>query len=247
MSLLEQQEVFAKTINVLLTKPSILSEYLAEHNIQHQTVKMFDYRRTASLVFLRQILTSDQYDLVILSSPAAIDIYLECDVANKVACISPSSAQKLSHLQPLYLTHKPYDGQALAQLIIKHFSPNTRILILSGVDGQNTMFENLAHYYTTVKKLEIYERICPQYDRQTLEDIFYHNFFDVMVATCNTAIKNLLYYKDKYFLRFNHECNLIVPSSRVAEYAKEHNFKHIIIADSVEDRDLLTKILAVKL
>jgi len=234
-------------MNVLLTKPSILSEYLEQHNIPYQTIKMFDYRRTTSLVFLRQVLTSQKYDLVVLSSPPTIDIYLQCEVVNKVACISPSSAQRLSHLHPLYLTSKPYDGATLAANIIKDLpDKHAQILILSGADGQSDMFDKLSAYYHAVKKLEIYERICPQYDRNTLEDVFYANFFDTVVATCNTAIKNLLYYIDKYYLQFNLDCNLIVPSRRVAEFASQNNFKKIITAESVEDHDLLAKILAVK-
>ena len=234
-------------MNVLLTKPSVLSEYLQEKNIAHQTLKMFDYRRTVSLAFLRQVLVGEQYDLVVLSSPAAIDIYLKCNVVNKVACISGSSAKKLSDLQPIYLQSKPYDGASLARHIINILPDNaTRILILAGADGQSGMFDKLSAYYQTVKKLEIYERVRPEYDRESLETVFYGNVFDTVVVTCNTAVQNLLYYIDKYYLQFNLDCNLIVPSKRVADFALRHNFKKIITAESIDDQDLLDKILAVK-
>jgi uroporphyrinogen-III synthase len=232
-------------MNVLLTKPSILSEYLQQRNIAHQTVKMFDYRRTMSLVFLRQVLTSNNYDLVVLPTPSAIDIYLKCEVVNKLACISPASSAKLSQFQPLHLNTKPYDGKSLAHHII-HSLPakDTRILILTGADGQNALFEILSNYYPNVKKLEIYERILPEYDRESLETVFYGNVFDTVVVTCNTAIKNLLYYINKYYLQFNLDCNLIVPSQRIAEFAVNNNFKNIILAESVDEQDILAKILA---
>jgi uroporphyrinogen-III synthase len=234
-------------MTVLLTRPSVLSEYLAQQNIAHQTLKMFDYKRKVSLVFLKQILTHDNYDLVILSSPAAIDIYLECNVVNKVACISPFSAKKIPHLNPLYLQDKPFDGNNLANYIVKNLpDKHSKILILAGSDGQVNMFDKLSAYYDNIKKLEIYERTRPEYDRESLESVFYNNVFETVVVTCNEAVKNLLYYIDKYYLRFNRNCNLIVPSKRVATFASNNSFKNVTIAESIDDNDLLEKILAVK-
>lgn len=233
-------------MKVLLTRDMQLEVIDKVHlPIEFETLVCFDYRRIVSIPFLKNIILTDSYDLIVLTSPATIDIYRKLNIDTPIACMSPASAGKVKDLCPLYLTKKPYNGKNLASYIIEEKpNKNNKIIILSGKNGQEELFDNLVNYYDYVNKMNVYERFRPDYDidhlRSSLEP-----HYDLIIFTCNTAIEHYLEYLTDINKPYNLEINIIVPSERVKKFAESKGFTKINVASSIDSEDIISEIVKV--
>ncbi len=214
-------------------------------DIELTQLKMFDYKRIVSKIFLKQYILTNNYNLIVLTSPAAIEIFKELHIDVPVICMSPFSANKLNGYNRYFLDEKPYNGDKLADFIINKFSETkNKICILSGRSGQEGLYYKLVQYFNHVKKIECYERIMPIYAEELIIKTLAVNY-DVIVFTCNTAIENYLSYCMQHKIEVDLNMPLIVPSSRVGAFAIENKFTTIHYASSIDENDIWQEVLKV--
>lgn len=115
------------------------------------------------------------------------------------------------------------------------------ILIVRGEGGRETLREQLQARGAKVDYLELYRRICPP---ATIEKIRSWNqpLPDLIVASSGEGISHLRAALAGITLKLL-DCPLLLPSTRLAQLARELGYRQPLVAENASDAALLAHIL----
>lgn len=113
-----------------------------------------------------------------------------------------------------------------------------RILIAKGLGGRELLGQTLQQRQARVDNLELYERVCPAYDAETLDSAL--NGFDpnAIIVLSGETLNNLIALSKNTHHNLKH-CNLVVPVDRVAEAAKIQGFEHVYVPRQLTPEGLI--------
>lgn len=199
----------------------------------------------------QKILDFDSYDaIIVISAHAANYLMMQLDqywpqlpIAQRWFAIGNKTANVLSHFdieakQPI----SGIDSEALLDHPDFTNIAGQKILIARGVGGRDTLFEVLESRGAQCAYLELYERQCPNYPLETLQASL--NDFSPQLYIClsQETLANLQTLANR--CRFDMTAPdgtsspaILVPGSRVAEFAKSQGFQHIVIPASLSESD----------
>lgn len=124
------------------------------------------------------------------------------------------------------------NSEALLQLPELQHVSGEKILIFRGVGGRNYLKNELEKQGAIVSYCEVYERAAEYIEPATFERIV-NEGLDFLTATSSETIQKLL----DHAIISNIENQIrnipiIVPGDRVAGFAKQSGFKHVVIAEN---------------
>jgi uroporphyrinogen-III synthase len=180
------------------------------------------------------------YDLLIFVSANAVEHaapHLPHPLATTVAAVGRATAAALQRLgcTKVLTPAGRADSEALLSLPALQVMAGRRILIVRGEGGRALLGDTLAARGGIVDYAEIYRRIVPNSDPQTLLDRW-PDAVDVVTVTSGEALANLcLILRDDLRL---FATPLVVVSGRTADDARHRGFGHVIIASGAADEQV---------
>lgn len=197
----------------------------------------------------------NQYDhVVVVSSNAArlglqwVNKYLS-DIPPHLSWHAIGAATAVV-LQQKNLTVNYPDNQATSEGLLSssYFThlKSHKILIWSGHGGRELLAQELTNRGAKVDLLELYQRKKPnlsqyQIEINQLEQAVADDTMGGIVITSGEILANLLIslakMRDKLI-----RLQIIVPSQRVAELAKESGFSHVVVAKGASDQAILDEL-----
>lgn len=209
---------------------------------------------------LDRLHTINQYDLLIFISANAVKIAkaaLESagmDITLPgvdIAAIGRATANAASlagfqvNIQPV----SGYDSESLLE--DDYFQPASirtrRILIVKGEGGREVLYDTLKQRGAEVETLELYRRSIPVMDtgikRQQLSENWRTLGINSVTVTSNAALQNLYDMLEEPGRDEMLETQLIVPSTRAYELARQLGFRNIQQAITAHDDDMLQALL----
>ena len=122
---------------------------------------------------------------------------------------------------------------------------NERVLIAKGVGGRELLGQTLQQRGARVDNLELYERVCPQHDPETLDSAL--NSFDpnVIIVLSGETLNNLIALGKNTDHNLEH-CNLLVPIERVAQAARTAGFERVYTPEQITPEGLVECLRQIK-
>jgi uroporphyrinogen-III synthase len=135
---------------------------------------------------------------------------------------------------------KGFDSEAMLELPDLTHLQGSKVLIIRGQGGRETLEEGLSDRGAHVEYANLYDRVCPDYDDSTVESRIYQTPPDSILITSGEALSNFVTVaqgsKNQFTINPLLNTTLVVPSKRIAELAKQQGFKKIIVAQGPDDQ-----------
>lgn len=202
----------------------------------------------------QKIINLDAYDHIIVLSQhaatlamAAIDEYwpqLPCQ--QSWHAIGRKTAQTLTN-HDVNLLAPEHDLTSEALLASKQLAEvkGKKILILSGLNGRNTLHLSLKNRGAKVDCLALYERCRPHYVDRVLQQCLVEFEPQFIIALSAETLENLRHFSCKVNIDLATKV-LVLPSARVANIAFEYGFNLTYIPDNLQPIDIIRGIAAYK-
>jgi uroporphyrinogen-III synthase len=156
----------------------------------------------------------------------------------KFAAIGPKTVADLAEfgIQNTLTPQDRFDSEALLALPEMQQVKNQKVLIFRGIGGREVLAETLKQRGAIVEFVESYQRINPQKDLYTLEELTKQHKLDAIVVTSSEAMRYLLDMgKDATWLK---NIKLCVNHARIAEEAGGLGFR-AFVAETAGDEAML--------
>jgi uroporphyrinogen-III synthase len=153
----------------------------------------------------------------------------------KFAAIGPKTAADLAEfgIQNTLTPQDRFDSEALLALPEMQQVKNQKVLIFRGIGGREVLAETLKQRGAIVEFAESYQRINPQKDLYTLEELTKQHKLDAIVVTSSEAMRYLLDMgKDATWLK---NIKLCVNHARIAEEADALGFRAFVAETSGDE------------
>ena len=175
----------------------------------------------------------DDFDLAIFISinavewgVAALGAERRFPDAMKLAVIGPTTARALEHhrLSADLMPAPPYNSESLLALPAMHEVAGKRVIIFRGEGGREHLANTLRQRGAEVEYAEAYRRVRPDHDPAPLLRAWREGEIQVVTATSNEALLNLVEMVGEEARRYLLETPLVVVSERNAALARELGF-----------------------
>ncbi|WP_153914184.1 uroporphyrinogen-III synthase [Shewanella sp. TC10] len=123
------------------------------------------------------------------------------------------------------------DSEGLLSLNSLSEIKNQHIVIIRGVGGRETIAEQLTLRQAKVNYWEVYQRVMPKLDAQSVCSQWQTAKIDTIVVTSGEVLVNLINLVPKELFAWLQSCHIIVPSHRVEQRAKTAGFCHVTNAN----------------
>lgn len=239
-----------KNLNILITRPAHQAENLAvkiqAENGNPISFPTLEIKAIDKKNVLKQSKKIAAYDFIIFMSPNAVfktadyihNVYsVWSSNQTKTIAIGPGTAKALKqHSLPVdYYPEKNFSSEGILSLLSLQNPRQKNILILKGQGGRLTLSETLKKRGAQITTLEVYKRCLPTYTiTPEVKTI------DIIICTSNDGLTNLLSLLHPIWEATLFEKQLLVISSRIADYAKKLGFvKPPLISDNASDESIL--------
>lgn len=189
--------------------------------------------------------TLPRYDLAVFISVNAVHFGMDFLLAQhdwpagvKIAVVGAGSAAALREygLAPDLVPAHRYNSEALLALPELQDMQDRRVVILRGNGGRERLRDSLVARGATVDYVEVYRRACPDVDPQLLDSILRPDALDVVTATSNETLHNLLAMAGPQGRARLLGLPLVVAGERQAELARQLGFRHAaVVAENAGD------------
>ena len=141
-----------------------------------------------------------------------------------------------------------YDSEALLESPALQAVEGSRILIIRGSGGREKLAETLRQRGAQVDYADLYARVCPAYEAAYVQKILYQQQPDALLITSGEGLSNLLQLASGNQQQLPtttllKNCQLVVPSERIAQQARLAGFKRIKTAKSADDHSMISALL----
>ena len=165
-----------------------------------------------------------------------------------IAAVGAATARALSKrgLEPTLVPER-MDSEGLLALPALQAVAGKSIFILRGNGGRELLPDTLRERGAEVHSAEVYRRVLPE--RRAAAANLVHGWdqlVDIVVATSNAIVDNLYTLLGSQGARRLQATPIIVVSQRMADHAAERGCKHIHVANSATDADLLAALCEVE-
>jgi uroporphyrinogen-III synthase len=113
-----------------------------------------------------------------------------------------------------------------------------KILILKGKEGRNIIESELNKRGAVVDTISLYERVCPEYSAAELEASLIEFNPSYIVALSGETLSNLIQMSKNVNVDFQNKA-FILSSERVANIARDQDFKLTYIANNLMPMDII--------
>ncbi|GIU51930.1 uroporphyrinogen-III synthase [Shewanella sp. KT0246] len=131
------------------------------------------------------------------------------------------------------------DSEGLLSLASLAEVKQQRIMIVRGVGGRETIAEQLSLRQANVNYWEVYQRVMPKLDAQSVCSQWQTAKIDTIVVTSGEVLVNLINLVPKELFAWLQSCHIIVPSHRVEQRAKTAGFCHVTNANGANTQAVL--------
>ncbi|MDQ8039511.1 MAG: uroporphyrinogen-III synthase [Rickettsiella sp.] len=238
-----------ENLNILITRPKHQTQTLASkiqieggNPVSFPTLEIIALNKENILKQVRKIA---DYNFVIFISPNAVfkivnyihKIYQIWPNQTKTIAIGPGTVKALKqHNLPIdYYPEKNFSSEGVLSLLPLQNPGQKNILIVKGQGGSLTLPQTLKKRGAQIALLKVYKRSLPIHTiTPEVKTI------DIIICTSNAGLTNLLsllhpVWGDALFGK-----QLLVISSRIADYAKKLGFvKPLLISDNASDESIL--------
>lgn len=162
-----------------------------------------------------------------------------------IAAVGASTAQALAALN-LNVTIMPeqFNSEALLVMPMLQQVHNKQIIIFQGEGGRGLLSAVLRERGALVSEAVVYRRLLPVIDVQNLLPAWQAGGLDIIVATSNTGLQNLLTIIGAAARNWLLNMPLLVISERMAQFAKDLDFvKKPIVSDNATDEAIVQALL----
>jgi len=115
----------------------------------------------------------------------------------------------------------------------------SRIIILRGNGGRETLAEALAQRSKNVTYCEVYQRIKPNYDSNKLVDNWQQFAINSVIITSGEILTNLMQSIPSHASSWITNLYFIVPSQRIAKLAYQFGINHVTVAQGASNNAIL--------
>ncbi|MCL6268375.1 uroporphyrinogen-III synthase [Sansalvadorimonas sp. 2012CJ34-2] len=247
---------FLDGLNVLVTRPQPQADKLARHlsklgaePVVMPMVEIEPIYTQSSLPPDSPLSDISQFDkVVVVSIPSAEQTFsLKPANANSADWFTPglSTAKALSRFGiEASCPETAFTSEALLALPALQNIAGQRILLLKGEGGRDLLENELTIRGGKVSSLELYRRVCPKYASGELEQTVATRKIGAIVATSSQIVTHLLHnMKSENTGDLLYNVPLLVPSARVADYARTQGFQNVIICESAGNQDISNALL----
>jgi len=134
-----------------------------------------------------------------------------------------------------------YDSESLLASEYLQQVADTRILIMRGQGGRETLAETLRQRGAQVDYADLYLRSCPDYTPQQISSTIGNQSLDAVIITSGEALQNLTTVLADRVIT---QVPLVVPGQRVAQMAKQQGFTRIIVAPGPDSETMVQSLLS---
>lgn len=113
-----------------------------------------------------------------------------------------------------------------------------RILIAKGRGGRELLGQTLADRGARVDNLELYERVCPDYEAATIASALNDFDPDAVIVLSGETLNNLIALGENTDNALKRR-TLLVPVDRVAQTARERGFERVFIPEQLTPEGLI--------
>ncbi|WP_299730715.1 uroporphyrinogen-III synthase [uncultured Endozoicomonas sp.] len=228
-------------IRALVTRPEPQAQALADSIIKASgnawTMPMLHIKALPETQTMRDcVLSLEQFDKIIVTSRPAANLGLELieqywpqlPIHCQWFAIGGSTAAELEHYNiKAAFSDVGVDSEALLNLDAFSHIQNEKILIIKGVDGRGLLEEHLHQAGAITQTLDVYQRACPQYEDDELVKKLESHSINVILCGSGETLSNLgRYLPTSRRTGFQ----LLVPSERVAQQARDLGFQQVLNA-----------------
>ncbi|CAL1241544.1 uroporphyrinogen-III synthase [Candidatus Methylocalor cossyra] len=134
--------------------------------------------------------------------------------------------------EPQFNTESLLANPALRQVA------GARILIVRGVGGRELLAEVLGQRGAEIAYAEVYRRIRPTVDAAALIELWRGGGVDAVVATSGETLQHLMELLGPVGAEFADRTPLVVIGTRLAELARRHGWRRVLVAEPASDRGI---------
>lgn len=246
--------------NILVTRPEgqadNLCRLLEEYGGKIMRFPVIEIQPIENLTDAMTILADlEQYDLGIFISSNAVDWTLKLvdkQRLSQLQMISIGAATTQHLMRGLSVHDKPIisnvgtNSLSLLELGILQADKieGHKIIIFRGQGGNELLAEQLSKRGATVQYAEVYRRVCPVYDDDFIDRIWSPNKPDIIVATSNTGLVNLLHLMKQQQRALLLATQLVIMGERMLNCATTIGFRQQpVIAEESSDKGILNSII----
>jgi len=194
-----------KGLRVLVTRPAgqadRLHDLVAAAGGKPVRLPAIEIHDTLELERLQKVLMQlDSYDLAVFISVNAVDKAMEyCRVlpawpaSVQIATVGMRSAEALEAygLTVDLVPEHRFNSEALLALPALQDMTGKRVVIFCGNGGRNTLRDTLVKRGANVDYVEVYRRVCPNVEPESLLHLWQPGLLDVISIASNETLQNL--------------------------------------------------------
>lgn len=202
-----------------------------------------------------QILLSDQgdalirqfarYDIVIFVSKHAV--FQSMEKIQKVCSTFPASMQVIavglgtaSVLKHVHHYPENWNSEGVLALPVLQQVQGKKIAIIRGETGRELIENTLRARGALVDNIIVYRRVMPEIDVQSYQNLVMTRHIDIIVATSNELLKNLVCMLDV------RSVPLLVISERMLDFAKKLGFTCLMLAKNASHDAVISELIKQK-
>ena len=208
------------------------------------------------LLFEKQIKALDQYNVIIFVSPHAVlqsqstihQYWPQIPEHIKFVAVGLGTARELqaAHLPMNLFPSENWSSEGILNLPEFREIKGQKIAIICGQSGRELLAATLVEREAEVTLIFAYQRLVPKVATKQQIDLFSSGAVDTIVCTSKDSLQNLLVQVGDVNVPLVQEITILVVSERIADFAKEHGFKKIIIATNASHESILDALLKQK-
>ncbi|MCL1047562.1 uroporphyrinogen-III synthase [Shewanella sp. 1_MG-2023] len=233
-------------MKVLLTRPEgrnqAMAEQLKNKGVDFIVTPLLAVAATLSPIETQQL---SQADSIIFISTNAVHFAAQSLKSQFPNCryyaVGQATADALIqyNIQAEVAPENSQDSEGLLSLSSLAEIQHQRIIIVRGVGGRETIAEKLTLRQAKVNYWEVYQRVMPKLDAQSVCSHWQAAQIDTIVVTSGEVLVNLINLVPKELFAWLQSCHIIVPSHRVEQRAKTAGLCHVTNANGANTQAVL--------
>ena len=238
---------------IVITRPAHQADAIIQR-IQNHGAKVFgfpllDIEEPLDLARCNhQLANLSQYDLLIFTSPNAVDRALsklsgELPAKLKVAAVGKKTADSLAryHITVSVVPADTFNSEALLACADLQSVDGSSIAIIRGEGGRELLRDTLVSRGATVDYIDVYRRICPAEDLLPLVKLHEQGGLDIIVLTSVESLQHL-FRLGKGQLWLN-DITLLVGSERISSVIKQtYHSGRVLVANDPSDASIFSRL-----
>ncbi|MCW7554992.1 uroporphyrinogen-III synthase [Endozoicomonas gorgoniicola] len=238
-------------IRALVTRPQPEGGKLAERIHQQGgrafVLPMLSIVALAETQAIRdRVLQLDHYEKVIVISQNAARFGLELienywpqrPIHQQWFAIGETTRHTLAQLDvPAVCSRQGNNSESLLALDGFQDITGQRMLLIKGKGGRDFLEKTLRQQGAQVDTLEVYQRLCPDYQPDEVRQQLADHGINVILAGSGETVRNLRQYLPRTLLE---HCRLVIPGQRVAGLAESLGFRQVYTATGADHAAMLS-------